>query len=74
MALKYNNVLKVKELMSEDDFLLLSEEDKNKIDLKARLATLEVYEIKLLMEKEEMDKLKLSLEKEKEKNEAAINK
>ena len=76
MALKYNNVLKVKQLMSEDDFLLLSEEDKNKIDLKARLATLEVYEIKSLMEKEEMDKLKLSLEKEKEmkKNEAAINK
>jgi hypothetical protein len=75
MALKYNNVLKVKQLMSEDDFLLLSEEDKNKIDLKVRLATLEVYEIKLLMEKEEMDKLKLSLEKEKEeKNKAAINK
>lgn len=74
MALKYNNVLKVKQLMSEDDFLLLSEEDKNKIDLNARLATLEVYEIKSLMEKEEMDKLKLSLVKEKEKNEAAINK
>ena len=74
MALKYNNVLKVKQLMSEDDFLLLSEEDKNKIDLKSRLTMLEVYEIKSLMEKEEMDKLKLSLEKEKEKNEAAINK
>ena len=66
MALKYNNVLKVKQLMDEDDFLLMTEEDKKKINLKARLAMLEVYEIKQAMEKEKINKLKLSWEKQNE--------
>jgi len=71
MALKYNNVLNVKQLMSEDDFLLITEEDKKKINLKARLAMLEVYEIKQAMKKEKINKLKLSWEKQ---NEAAKEK
>jgi len=66
MALKYNNVLKVKQIMSEDDFLLLTEEDKKKINLKTRLAMLEIYEIKQAMEKEKINKLKLSWEKHNE--------
>lgn len=66
MALKYNNVLTVKRIMSEEDFLLLSDTDKEKIDLKVRLATLEVYEIKQQMEKEEMNKLMLLRMKEEE--------
>jgi hypothetical protein len=69
MALRYNNVLKVKQIMSEDDFLLLTEEDKKKINLKTRLAMLEIYEIKQAMEKEKINKLKLSWEKQ---NEAAV--
>lgn len=64
MALKYNNVLKVKQLMDEDDFLLLTEDDKKKINLKVRLARMEVYEIKQAMEREKMNKLKLSWEKQ----------
>jgi hypothetical protein len=64
MALKYNNVLKVKQLMDDDDFKLLTEEDKKSINLKARLAMLEVYEIKQAMEKEKINKLKLSWEKQ----------
>jgi hypothetical protein len=74
MALKYNNVLKVKQLMSEDDFLLVTEEDKKKINLKARLAMLEVYEIKQAMEKEKINKLKLSWEKQNEAAEKEIEK
>ena len=69
MALRYNNVLKVKQIMCEDDFLLLTEEDKKKINLKTRLAMLEIYEIKQAMEKEKIYKLKLSWEKQ---NEAAV--
>lgn len=66
MALKYNNVLTVKQIMSEEDFLLLSDKDKEEIDLKVRLAMLEVYEIKQHMEKEEMNKLMLLRMKEEE--------
>jgi hypothetical protein len=66
MALRYNNVLKVKQIMSEDDFLLLTEEDKKEINLKTRLAMLEIYEIKQAMEKEKINKLKLSWEKHNE--------
>lgn len=71
MALKYNNVLTVKRIMSEEDFLLLSDKDKEKIDLKVRLATLEVYEIKQQMEKEEMNKLTLLRVKEEDEKKAA---
>jgi len=72
MALKYNNVLKVKQLMDEDDFDLLTEEDKKSINLKTRLAMLEVYEIRQAMEKEKINKLKLSWEKQnKDKEQAA---
>jgi hypothetical protein len=73
MALKYNNVIKVKQLMNDDDFILLSDEDKNSINLKTRLAAMELYELKQSMEKEKMNKLKLSWEKqvkEKEEDEA----
>jgi hypothetical protein len=56
MALKYNNVLKVKQLMNDDDFLLVSEKDKNSINLKSRLAAMELYEIKRAMENEKLKK------------------
>ena len=64
MALKYNNVLKVKQLMNEEDFLLLYEEDKKKINLKTRLAMLEIQEIRQAMEKEKINELKLSWDKQ----------
>ena len=56
MALKYNNVLKVKQLMGSEDFLLVSDQDKSSINLESRLAALELYEIKQAMEKEKMAK------------------
>lgn len=71
MALKYNNVLKVKQLMSEDDFLLVSEQDKNSINLKSRLAALELYEIKQAMEKEKMEQLAKQGAKKEMKSEVA---
>jgi len=74
MALKYNNVLKVKQLMDDDDYDLLTEEDKKSINLKARLAMLEVYEIKQAMEKEKFNKLKLSWEKQNKGKEQAAEK
>ena len=64
MALKYNKVVQVKQLMDDDDFLLLSEDDKNKLNLKIRLAKLELYELKQTMEKDRLNKLKLSWEKQ----------
>ena len=75
MALKYNNVLKVKQLMNDEDFLLLSDKDKISINLNSRLASLELYEIKQAIEKEKVNKLKLSWEKQvKEENNQADNK
>jgi len=59
MALKYNDVMKVKQLMNDDDFLLLTDKDKSSINLKPRLAALELYEIKTAMEKEKMKKLEM---------------
>ena len=59
MALKYNDVMKVKQLMNDDDFLLLTDKDKSSINLKSRLAALELYEIKTAMEKEKMKKLEM---------------
>jgi len=59
MALKYNDVMKVKQLMNDDDFLLLTEKDKSSINLESRLAALELYEIKAAMEKEKMKKLEM---------------
>ena len=56
MALKYNDVLKVKQLMSSDDFSLVSDQDKSSINLKVRLAALELYEIKQAMENDRMKK------------------
>lgn len=64
MALKYNKVVQVKQLMDDDDFLLLSEDDKSKLNLKIRLAKLELYELKQTMEKDRLNKLKLSWEKQ----------
>lgn len=64
MALKYNKVVQVKQLMDDDDFLLLSEDDKSKLNLKIRLAKLELYELKQAMEKDRLNKLKLSWEKQ----------
>ena len=64
MALKYNKVIQVKQLMDDDDFLLLSEDDKSKLNLKIRLAKLELYELKQTMEKDRLNKLKLSWEKQ----------
>ena len=64
MALKYNKVVQVKQLMDDDDFLLLSEDDKSKLNLKMRLAKLEFYELKQTMEKDRLNKLKLSWEKQ----------
>ena len=64
MALKYNKVVQVKQLMDDDDFLLLSENDKSKLNLKVRLARLELYELKQTMEKDRLNKLKLSWEKQ----------
>ena len=64
MALKYNKVVQVKQLMDNDDFLLLSEDDKSKLNLKIRLAKLELYELKQTMEKDGLNKLKLSWEKQ----------
>ena len=64
MALKYNKVVQVKQLMDNDDFLLLSEDDKSKLNLKIRLAKLELYELKQTMEKDRLNKLKLSWEKQ----------
>ena len=75
MALKYNNVLKVKQLMNDEDFLLLSDKDKISINLNSRLASLELYEIKQAIEKEKVNKLKLSWEKQvNEENNQADNK
>lgn len=59
MALKYNDVMKVKQLMNDDDFLLLTDKDKESINLKPRLAALELYEIRTAMEKEKMKKLEM---------------
>jgi hypothetical protein len=59
MALKYNDVMKVKQLMNDDDFLLLTDKDKSSINLESRLAALELYEIKTAMEKEKMKKLEM---------------
>jgi hypothetical protein len=64
MALKYNKVVQVKQLMDDDDFLLLSQDDKSKLNLKIRLAKLELYELKQTMEKDRLNKLKLSWEKQ----------
>ena len=64
MALKYNKVVQVKQLMDDDDFLLLSEDDKSKLNLKIRLAKLELYELKQTMDKDRLNKLKLSWEKQ----------
>lgn len=67
MALKYNDVLKVKQLMSSDDFSLVSDQDKSSINLKVRLAALELYEIKQAMENDRMKKLATTGAKKEEK-------
>jgi hypothetical protein len=38
MALKYNKVVQFKQLMDDDDFLLLSEDDKSKLNFKNKIS------------------------------------